>query len=355
MGLNGKCLKKQSLSNNLKISRIPQIDILKAFAIIAVILLHALPENFFLSIGSPYHLWQAVPIFVVIAGFTSAYALLRYGSISLKQCYDISVIIRRYKRLLIPFFICWIIEIVLLSQYGQISLDPLTLILNFLSGGSGWGAYFVALILQSVLIIPFFYFLAVRTSPEKMLAISLVLSLVFDAVIVFLSWPAGCYGFPQFLFAAALGIWIVTTKERRPFWLISGGIVSLIYITVACYTPFFANPNFSGYIGILQTPSFIWAAILVLLGLKYLPASISKGCGGFAEIGKASWHIFLIQLLYYFLPAAYVYAFFIKPIASGNLFLTDILIVICNILICVGLGYLWYSSEKAIILKIKGD
>nr|WP_320161562.1 acyltransferase [uncultured Methanoregula sp.] len=333
---------------------IPQIDVLKAFAIIAVVLLHALPFAFFLSIGSPYYLWQAVPVFIVIAGFTGAYAYKRYGSATLKQCYDPSLIIRRFKRLLIPFLLCYIIEIILLYIFNQISLDPASLILSLLTGGYGWGAYFIPIMLQSIIIVPLLYLLS-RRNPDQMVIIALILTIVFDIIVFLIGWNNNQTSsiYFRYLFAGALGVWIVTSEKRNKIWLIVGGIISLVYITLSCYTPLFsAFPDYSGYTGILQAPAFMWAAILVLFGLAYLPENTDSGIfNTLSEIGKASWHIFLAQLLYYFLPSAYVYAFLVAPLASGNEILQDGLIILCNIIICVGVGYGWYFIEKKILQK----
>jgi len=332
---------------------IPQIDILKAFAIITVVLLHTFLEGFFLRFGSPYYLWHAIPIFIVIAGFTGAYAYKRYGSTTLKQCYDPLLIIGRFKRLLIPFFLCWIIEIIIVYNISTDRLDLVSVIPNFMTGGFGYGAYFIPVILQSILIVPLLYLLALR-NPERMVIIALILTIVFDAIVFLIGGNIQTsLIYFRYLFAGALGVWVVTSEKRNNIWLIIGGIISLIYITLCCYTPIFSVfPDYNGYGGILQAPAFVWTVILVLFGLAYLPGNAGSGYYQYlGEIGKASWHIFLVQMLYFLAPAAYIYVFLLNPLSAGKVILHFGLGAICNIAICVSLGYGWYYVERKILQK----
>jgi len=329
-----------------KIKGVPQIDILKAFAIITVVLLHALPLSVFLAIGAPYYFWQAVPVFIVIAGFTGAYMYKKYGATTLRQCYDPGLIIRRFKRLLIPFILCWLAEMGMLYYLAPDHLAGISLPLNFITGGFGWGAYFIPIILQSILFVPLLYLLA-RRSPNWMVIIALVINIAFDVVVYLFGGGISTESvYLRYIFLGALGVWIVTSKKRNNTWLIIGGGISLIYITVSCYTPLLsAYPEYSGYTGALQAPAAVWTVILVLAGLAYLPTNSPT----LIKIGKASWHIFLVQLLYYFAPATFFYDLVVAPLSVGSEILFVLLVIVFNILICVGLGYAWYLSENRIV------
>ena len=46
------------------------LDYLKAYAIIAVLFLHLLPYNYLIKTFAQFHIWQAVPIFVLLMGYT---------------------------------------------------------------------------------------------------------------------------------------------------------------------------------------------------------------------------------------------------------------------------------------------
>jgi hypothetical protein len=95
----------------------------------------------------------------------------------------------------------------------------------------------------------------------------------------------------------------------------------------------------------------MWTVILALTGLKYLPDTIETALfRSVGECGKASWYIFMAQLIYYMLPAAYVYAFIITPLSFGSEAVSDGLILIFNLAICLSFGYGWYALAG----KIKG-
>ncbi|MDN6196053.1 MAG: acyltransferase family protein, partial [Atopostipes suicloacalis] len=57
--------------NIKKFGRIQSIDYLKAFAIVLVILTHALTKTQRLKIAGPFWISMAVPIFMIISGFTN--------------------------------------------------------------------------------------------------------------------------------------------------------------------------------------------------------------------------------------------------------------------------------------------
>jgi peptidoglycan/LPS O-acetylase OafA/YrhL len=342
---------------------IPQIDFLKALAIISVIIIHTFPLAALLVTGSPYYIWQAVPLFILIAGFNGAYGYKKRKAISLKECYDTKTLFRRYSRLLIPFIIYWILELILLSFINQVPYDALSLFINFISGGFGWGGYFIPVILQSVIIVPLLYFIAVR-NPNSMVVFALVLNIIF-AVFVGLTGSLGLseYIYLRYLFAGALGVWLVTSTKRPLAVIIIGGIVSFLFITLTSYSTLFpSNSIFYQYDGILQFPSYVWTLILAMIGLKYLPKSIkSRFNQSLVEIGKASWHIFLVQIIYFLYPANFVYSplnsvmpgfylGFLLPLFGGftpiPILILAMVKLMVNIIICVLLGYTWYSSGK---------
>ena len=96
-----------------------QIDILKGLAIISVILMHTYSEKLLAAIGAPFYLFQAVPVFLLLAAFNNAQSLASLKKGSLAQCYDIAIILRRMKRLMVSYTVIWIIQLVLYSGYSH--------------------------------------------------------------------------------------------------------------------------------------------------------------------------------------------------------------------------------------------
>lgn len=231
------------------------------------------------------------------------------------------------------------------------SFKIIPLIFDLLRGGYGWGAYFVPVIIQSVLFVPLLYLLALR-NPHRMVIIALFLTLFFDVISMIIGWDTSITSvlYFRYMFAGALGVWIVTSTKIDKRWLTLGGGISLVYITLSCYTPLLSSiPAYTGYDGILQAPAFMWTAVLALTGLTYIPKKIDLSFNRYiGELGKASWHIFLVQIVYYWVPAAFVYASIITPFDFGSVIIGNLLVVILNLGICLTFGYAWYSLGKRI-------
>ncbi len=144
--------------NTIQIKRRDDLDILRAFAIIAVICLHVLsnfssfvlknPNNLPLFIFSDQFFRFCVPLFIALSGYTLA---LRYmgQTINLKDFY-----LRRVWKILPQYFIWSLIilgfyTVVYKSQFNILSLPKLLLL-----GRADYHLYFVPMILQLYLIFP---------------------------------------------------------------------------------------------------------------------------------------------------------------------------------------------------------
>jgi peptidoglycan/LPS O-acetylase OafA/YrhL len=329
-----------------------QIDFLKGFAIVSVILLHSLIPEIWLMLGAPYHIWQAVPLFMLIAGFTGAYAYKRHNSSTLGQCFDKVLLIRRFKRILKPYALYWLIQVVGLVIIFHQSFDLISITFNFIKGGSSWGAYFVPAILQSILIIPLLYLLALR-NPDLMIILALAVNILFELIILFYGIQQGLVEllYFRYLFAGALGVWLVIKKKRPLGWLIVGGFIGFVFLTLVCYTQILSSFNeFSGYAGVFHAPAYLWTLVVAIAGLHYLPkTTLTRFYRYLENTGKASWHIFLVQMFYFILPGNIIINNFILPLANSmpapiNI-LVAIVAAIIHVTLCVTIGYGWYVLE----------
>lgn len=332
--------------------RLVEIDLLKGFAIIAVILIHTWAVGIQLAIGAPFHIYNAVALLLLVAGFTSTYAYMRRGFTAFGQCYDIGLLYRRFARLLKPYLMLFFLQVVILFVLFHHTFDIGSVIISFFKGGYGLGAYFVPVIFQSIIIVPVLYLLALR-NPDAMLAGAFVVDLFFEILFYagFISADLYSIFYARFLFAGALGVWLAVSARR--FTLMTGvfGVLSAAYIGIIYYTQilsrFFSVNVFSG---ISESFAYIWTYILALTGFLYLPKKAENPVWrGLEQAGKASWHIFLVQMTFFCLW---------QPLDSGVLtpvyrmfppafsFIGLIIIATVTIAICAGVGYLWYRCES---------
>jgi peptidoglycan/LPS O-acetylase OafA/YrhL len=348
-------------------SRITQVDLLKGFAIISVILIHTFSSNLLTVSGAPYHIWQAVPVFLLLAAFTGALSYRRLNKRSLLHCYDMAVLYKRFRRILLPFVVIWIIQVIVILYFWPASLplysqDSLLvysgifgIIAFFFTWASGPGNYFIPLILTQILILPFFYWLAVRFSPDKMLVFAFITDVVLQYVLFMVNMSAvvSAHSYLYYLFLTALGIWLAL-QQRKPLALvIIAGLLSFAYITAVYYFKFqiwFINPS-SGF---FNEFAYFWTLVLVLCGLRYLPSSsLTKPFESIANLGKASWHIFLVQMtviaFFNYAMLTFLRSIVIRFGLPETLLFQLILQMINTLLtlvICLALGYGFYLNEE---------
>lgn len=339
-----------------KTGHLTQIDLLKGFAIISVILLHTWPKQILLITGAPFHIWQAVPIFILVAGYVSSLSYLRHGTLRLCQAYNISLLVRRFKRILIPFVIVFFVEIVLMYFLSNNGITTKDIISSFITGGYGPGSYFIPIIIQHILVLPVLYILAKR-NPKYFLVITFLLSLIFEYLMVVSFVPEWMYRllYVRYLFAAALGVWLAISSERPTKWLLIGALISFIYIFAVNYLDFQALFLYPAW-GSQHAPSYFWTLIIVIAGLLYLPEKSTNIIHSVIEkLGQASWHIFLVQMVFFFAAGGAIRSLFFIDFALSNILdistliqmSTSCFIVTCvNLGICLSLGYIFFFIEN---------
>jgi len=278
-----------------------QIDLLKGMAIISVILLH---NTYFLKIMpyilGPFYIWQAVPVFIIIAGFNGFLFYSKRNIASLLQCYRLPLLIHRIERILMPYTAIWIIETIVLLFLLDRAFSPRGLLVSFLTGGEGPGSYFVPIIIQHILITPVLYWLAKRNA-LLMVVISFILTMSFEVFSTKCGLSAELYRliYLRYLFAGALGVYLAMVDNRHNIFIIIGSFVSFLYILFVNYFGLhlpFIHPAWISQ----NAPSFMWPMMIVILGLDYLPRNVFRLPGMMlAKIGVASYHIFLVQMIYF--------------------------------------------------------
>ena len=335
--------------------RSTKIDILKGLAIISVILLHSWDKPLLLWIGAPYLISQAVPIFIIIASYNGVSSYTRSNATTLVQCYN--NIPRRLSRLLWPYLTILMIEylfIFFVNLFKRNIVMALALItgkssdqiqtfiqatysnphvISFIvTGGYGPGSFFIPVLIPLLFTLPVLYLLA-RKNVMLMLFATFAIDMAFEVYALESGMPDWIYRllFIRYLFAFGLGIWLAYGIDRR--WLAIGGTISIIYITAINYAGYMplAYPSW----GSQNAISFAWPLALVVIGL-----SINTNARFISEIGKASYHIFLTQMVYFWAIGGVINTI------SGASF-------IINIIVCVSIGLMFYYFPQVVTNEVK--
>ncbi len=315
--------------------RIAQIDYLKGFAIIFVIMEHSMTTKQMDFIGGAYYILQAVPVFLILFGYNTIHSYINKGIVNFGDCYKKSYLIKRIKRILVPLIYIWILEFFI----AIITKQPIAIKgigYEFIVGGWGQGAYFIPIILQFVILIPLLYKIA-QNNRYIMLISAFIINMIFELFSYYTNISNSIYRVAslRFLFVAAIGVYLALYEIKRKKLFLIGVLFSLVYITSIEYF----GVNFPVYHlwGSQNAPSFLLPFALVVVGLKKFPSESKTLIWRYlGKIGGKSYHIFLFQALY-FISLGRLTAHLIIYIA-----------IPINVLLCICLGLVFYKIESKI-------
>lgn len=344
----------KSISNNDS-TYFPQIDLLKAFAIASVILLHTVPLNLLIKTFSQFHVGQAVSIFFILMGFTTLLSFRHNKFNIFRTFYWKDYLNGRLKRIIVPFLITFFVSLLFGIYIGKYYIG-----LNYFIGHlpvSGPGNYFITMVFQYVFIAPFIYLLY-QISPKFMLITLFSIEFLFQLIVPHISiFTNNPYLYNANILrgfsALALGFYIcddfmkkgsIDIMSKKNKFILIGFFISIIYLFLAQFTrqPF---PLFSESWAYQNLLSFFYPLIIIIFVLntnfnKYQSNIIYKFC---LQIGKASYHIFLVQLLWFGFGLSLV-----ALITKDNLLIMGPIAIFANLTFCIGIGLGFYSFQTKI-------
>lgn len=315
------------------------IDILKAFAIISVITIHTLTWQERLAILAPYHIWQAMPLFMLIYGYNYAKSAQSKGRFTLNALYQWPVIKRRLWKIIGPFLLVVLIRMII-DYLINGGINWITYFLGVFIGNFGHGGYFIPLVIQSILIIPLIYHYMQKNLKANTI-ILLVFTLALDWLVQYLGLPDGIYRLLiiRYLFVIVLGAWLAMTGKKLNFnilGLLAG--ISLIYITAVYYFDF--QTSLETLWQAQHGPAYFWILFVVAIVLSMPNAQPDKAVNRlFIRIGQDSYFIYLAQMVYIWLER------------KADLQIWSPLHLLINIVICVLLGIFFRKSYRFLSQK----
>ncbi|MGV3502986.1 MAG: acyltransferase family protein [Adhaeribacter sp.] len=323
-----------------------QIDVVKGLAIISVILLHSLELGFRQSTYAAFHIGQAVPLFLILMGLNLGLATNGRRQ-AFSALYTRLYFERRVDRLLVPLLLVYLASFLAgvawlwITQQNKININGYSLI--GLLPVSGPGNYFVTLVLQSILLLPLIgYFF------QRQPVLTVLLLVAGEVLFLLLSNSVRLFDENNYLYSAALpryfsaiaGGLILSRLVVRPLRARTLALLLLLALGSAAYLfeVVYLNLQVPGIRADWDTQNLLafgYAASLLLLLFKLLPQRSNKGALRFlAALGKASYHIFLVQVVYFGLVTL--------PQSQ----------VLFNLACCLLLGYLFYRYDEPLKEKI---
>ena len=309
------------------------VDFVKGAAILFIVFTH-----YDWTVGQrrifvfPYLINMAVPILMIITGYVYSLSLQKKNVAHLEDAYQGSVLLRRSVRYCLPLIVLAVWEIC--DPHFHLSGGFLDYVRWFINGTAGKGNYYFPVMLQMVFLFPIIYFIL-----EKKKRTGLFICLIFNLTYEVLAWSYGmntdCYRLLAFryVFVVAAGIYAFKKFKMNLLWSILITAAGAVFISALVYTdyqPKIINADWAGtncIASMLVIPLMIW--LLKYGNLRFVPLEI---------IGKASYHIFLVQMAYY---AGYY------PILSDKLGKGPVLLLI-GMAICLIIGIAFYLIDQPV-------
>ncbi len=322
------------------------IDILKGILIIFVIVSHfpfgiAVEQQYLF----PFWIAMAVPCFMVISGYVSGLSYRKKGVINFAEAYKPMVMVQKVLRFVIPYTIAFVAQWIVFRIFrvytvGVRTYGILALFFDYLRGGKGQGSYYFPIMIQFLLVFPIVY-LCIRKYKLRGLMYCFGANVIFEVL-------KTAYGMSDmeyrllvfrylFLFAAGCYFALEDQKPGRKEKLLAGVciVTGLFFTYLFSYTAY--SPKILTY---WSTTSFL-PCLFVVPVMGVLLSRVKVKFPVLEIIGKASFNIFLVQMIYYnFADRIYQ----IIPNRGAQLAF--------NIINCVVAGVIFYYLESKLSKRI---
>jgi surface polysaccharide O-acyltransferase-like enzyme len=333
-------------------SRIFAFDYLKALCILFVIITHlAVTDVLRKDFLYPFWIDMAVPIFMIISGYVYSLSCEKRHISSINNWFTYKNFKPKFMRILNPFFITYFIEVVIFYVYythTNTEFTPIQYLIIFITGGWGPGSYYVPVLIQLLLLFPLLYFLFKKSPLYGALTI-ICAQIVLEIIIHGLSISVDIYRllFFRYMIFILFGMILYYYKDRiRPIHLCLSFVVGGGFILATNYLGY--TPILFTYWTTTSLPTAFYTFVMVFLFLRifecdavkkiHIPEEISNT---FCLLGRASFHIYLTQMVYY----ATIYT------VVRNLLPLPLELII-SIIVCCAAGVVFYCFEERCLKKI---
>lgn len=314
------------------------VDFLKGIAICMVIITHyewtELERHNFLF---PYIVDMAIPIFMILTGYTYSLSNEKHCINTLEDAYSWKNIRARFIRYTVPFFILIIWEL-FDSRIAIVFDNPLDYVAWILRGTDGPGSYYYPILLQLILVLPILNCCFKKWGGCGALIACFIANLTYELMRWAYAMNAECYRLLVFRYIFVVGAGIYTYKGYRlkrytSIIMVLAGAVYIFAVNFTYYHPvvlsFWTNTNLISVMIVI--PIMNW--LLKYPNISFKPLEL---------VGRASYHIFLVQMVYYLC----YYSIITSKVTDrkAELFI--------GLIICILIGIGFYLIEKPITTKI---
>lgn len=314
------------------------LDVMKGVCILFVVITHyAWKDQERLDYLFPFWISMAVPVFMIISGYVNAKSYQKNHIVHISEAYSFGFVWKKIVRYTIPFLMIYIAELVCLAWNNRrfTAEDSIRMLLT---GGLGKGSYYYPIMIQFIFLFPIIYFII-----QKYRSKGLFLCGIMNGLYELLRWAYDIDGDAyrllvfRYLLVIAAGCYIADENAKiRVKESLLCMLVGIIYIIRVCYMK--CDPVIIEY---WRKTSFV-ACLMIIPVAMYLIKNCKIRCKFLELLGKASFNICLVQMMYYEFFAEIVYA-------SVERREVELLI---NIVSTVTVGLLFYFVESHLTNRI---
>ncbi len=243
----------------------------------------------------------AVAIFLIVSGYLLTSSIDNYSN-PIKQWFTRKNIIPRILRFYIPFAFIFVVGLIYKIFVLKYDYTIAEVIARFILGGFKPGSYYITILAELVFYFPFIY-LVVKKFRFVGVVICTLFTFVYDVSFAFLGFNAIAYKFLIFRFTThiALGAYAKlsdfrTEKLRSSIIFILGALYAVFFVYGKNSLPIFYQWQEASF----PTAFYLYPLIAFILHIKrntvYNDTKLLSFTMTFAN---STYHIFLIQLLYY--------------------------------------------------------
>ena len=315
--------------------RVSTFDVLKGLCILMVIFTHyqwTAAQN--LRYLFPFWLDMAIPLCILMSGYLFSKSYQRRIADSTHPGFRlIEGSVEWGIRFTIPYIVACAAELAFMVALEDYETGTsLSLPMTFLTGGVGPGSYYYPILLQLAFFAPF-VFVLIRKFGGTGLLICCAVNVFFEL----LKWKVGMSSWiyrihaVRYMMLFAFGFYFAQggrLSRAQSICMVVIGLISVYMNSYKNITLFF--------ITYWRTTSFI--TTLHIIPLFYWLLDKPLKCGILERIGRASYNIYLVQMIYYQYRSGWLYSIITQPICQ----------LVFNLVICVCVGLLFYAVETPI-------
>lgn len=300
------------------------IDFAKGICILFVVICHF---NFssieYKLIKAAFWLEMAVPVFMMITGYTFSLYAKKKSMLSIQDAYDYRTVINRVIKYTIPYAIVFAIEVIFFVGADDALLP---LLYRFLNGGGGAGGYYYPVLIQLVFIVPVIY-AVVRKNRIRGVVLCAIINLLLEVLKTpyFISDESYRVLAFRYILLISIGCYIAEYGfQVKVRWLLCMITIGALYITAVTqldWKPVIFN---------------MWSGTSMVVSLYLFPIAYAfylirkhLRCKPIELLGRSSYYIFLCQMVFY-------RSILVKRIYSINTNRISKLVII--VVICVSFG-----------------